>query len=1177
MRSPVPTLAQTPCPPTPRRSLPPARPTSLQNSPSSRSGRSTPIKVNQANKTRTIRPRPSRRCRPYPSHPPHPSRAPERLVSPATCSKDRAVAEELLQHKNTHPTRETESSTTAAAAAGGSAEAAADVGSENQERRARARRSLLWAYASVGLVLLVLLALALAALGVGWRATELRGDAENQQRRAVLAERRAESELEKTYLAQARGHRFGSTLARREATLDIVRRASALQPTVELRDEAVAALALTDFQLESSTAISADVRSLTFSPDLLTSAEGLANGDILLRRLSDGAEISRLTPAAGGIPAEQGSVLLVEFSPDGGRLTARHFGGALAIWDVAGKKTLLVYDIDKVRHPAALARFSSDGKFVAGPIATPAEGQGVIEVETGRLVASFPQFSRARHTAVRPGAPEFAVNDGKNIVVINWETREQVAAFDFPAGCRHLQWSDDGRRLGIAGNVLEAHVWDYPEKKLHVFPNHYGDIHTILFDPRGELMATSAGDGQTRLWDLRNGRLLGTENGRGLRLGTQGRIGMEKTQEPLLTVHRIGPSPVYQRWRGPALQVKDLQAMDISPEGDAAATAVAGEGLRLWNLRDPGASPVWYDYPGLDSVCFNPATSALLAGRADGPVSHDWRAAPRDGRGLPGPSTPVRPMQGQSRHLLLLTNDGQRIAGVNVEAGFIYAANMSDTRELFSIKGKYNTLARSSSSARGGGTLSFSPDNRWLVCGVAGGDGVVVFDSTTGQPVKNVDTDPGAVQFSLDGRWLVISHRGRCQLVRTSDWGTAWEQKNLPRYAATTAAFSPDGNLVAAPDSAITVAIWDTATGRRLCSLEAPEAVPVTVLRWSADGSRLVCGLRDQNLEAWEISALGQELSALGLGWDTPLTVAAPPPLPAAPNFPFRLLAAGVLVTGGGAAAIALLSLRRHRHLISGIVHSDALALQRERDLEAARELNHLKNTFVSMVSHEFRTPLAVILSSAELLSNHLDRLSPERRAQQLESIRGSTRRMAQLVDDVLLLGKVEGGSMTCNPAPLPLREFCETLVDEALSATSRRCPIVLTFAAGLPETILADESLLRHVLSNLLSNAAKYSPENSPASLTVGKTTPDTLTFTIADQGIGIPAADLPRLFQPFQRAGNVGQISGTGLGLMIAKRCAEIHHGTLEITSTVGEGTTVTVTLKVLSQPPSPNSSNQ
>lgn len=272
----------------------------------------------------------------------------------------------------------------------------------------------------------------------------------------------------------------------------------------------------------------------------------------------------------------------------------------------------------------------------------------------------------------------------------------------------------------------------------------------------------------------------------------------------------------------------------------ALAERRAGMGLRLWNLRELGASPVWYDYPGLDSVCFNPATSALLVGRSDGPVSHDWRAAGRDGKGLPGPSTPVLPMQGQHRNLLVLTNDGQRIAGVNADAGYISAANMAGTSELFLITGKYNTMVRSSSSSRGSGTLSFSPDKRWLACGVAGGEGTVVFDSTNGQPVKKVDPVEGAVQFSPDGRWLVIAHTGRCQLVRTTDWQTAWEKRDLPRYAATTAAFSPDGNLVAAPDSAITVAAAAFAPWR----LRRPCPLPSSAGPRTAAASSAACAIK---------------------------------------------------------------------------------------------------------------------------------------------------------------------------------------------------------------------------------------------------------------------------------------------------------------------------------------------
>jgi signal transduction histidine kinase len=235
----------------------------------------------------------------------------------------------------------------------------------------------------------------------------------------------------------------------------------------------------------------------------------------------------------------------------------------------------------------------------------------------------------------------------------------------------------------------------------------------------------------------------------------------------------------------------------------------------------------------------------------------------------------------------------------------------------------------------------------------------------------------------------------------------------------------------------------------------------------------------------------------------------------------------------------------------------DALAT-----LAKERELGDMKSNFVSMVSHEFRTPLAVILSSTELLTNHLDRLPAERRAQQLASIRGSTQQLARLIEEVLLLGRVEAGRMTFNPAALHLRGFCRTLADEALSAGSRRGPVILTIAQEIPEWLIADAPLLRHIFSNLLSNAAKYSPPDSELHWDVQRKG-DRIVFEISDQGIGIPAGDMDSLFVPFHRAKNVGQVTGTGLGLMIAKRCVELHGGSIVVVSNPGEGTRVTVSI--------------
>jgi PAS domain S-box-containing protein len=232
-----------------------------------------------------------------------------------------------------------------------------------------------------------------------------------------------------------------------------------------------------------------------------------------------------------------------------------------------------------------------------------------------------------------------------------------------------------------------------------------------------------------------------------------------------------------------------------------------------------------------------------------------------------------------------------------------------------------------------------------------------------------------------------------------------------------------------------------------------------------------------------------------------------------------------------------------------------------KRSLERERELNQLKSNFVSMVSHEFRTPLGIIQSSAEILDDYLDQLEPAERGEQLQSIIKNSRRMAGLMEDVLLLGRLDAGRMEFLPRPIDLAALCRRLVDEVISTTDARCPIEF-FTTDLPAEARADERLLRHILLNLLNNAVKYSEAGRPVTFhATGR--PDALEFLVQDHGIGIPADELPRLFEAFHRGSNVGQRPGTGLGLVIVKQSAELHGGTVEVTSEPGRGTTFTVTI--------------
>jgi len=269
-------------------------------------------------------------------------------------------------------------------------------------------------------------------------------------------------------------------------------------------------------------------------------------------------------------------------------------------------------------------------------------------------------------------------------------------------------------------------------------------------------------------------------------------------------------------------------------------------------------------------------------------------------------------------------------------------------------------------------------------------------------------------------------------------------------------------------------------------------------------------------------------------------------------------------------AAIREANTSLERRVAERTVELEKAREETARALATERELNALKTRFVSIVSHEFRTPLGIIMSAVELLRNYQDRLPAPKRDELHADIYGSTRQMAGLMEQVLVLGRVEGGRLEFKPKPVDLAALCEKLADESLSATGHRCQIDLRIDGPLGGT-QGDEALLRHLFSNLLSNAVKYSPAGSTVEFSVRRDGADAV-FSVRDRGIGIPETHLPHLFEPFRRASNVGETPGTGLGMLIVKRCVELQSGRIEIQSKVGEGTTVMVSLPMFAVVPAP-----
>jgi signal transduction histidine kinase len=230
-------------------------------------------------------------------------------------------------------------------------------------------------------------------------------------------------------------------------------------------------------------------------------------------------------------------------------------------------------------------------------------------------------------------------------------------------------------------------------------------------------------------------------------------------------------------------------------------------------------------------------------------------------------------------------------------------------------------------------------------------------------------------------------------------------------------------------------------------------------------------------------------------------------------------------------------------------------AMQREK------ELSELKSKFVSTASHEFRTPLSTMLSSAELLEHYSDSLGAEEKRNLLQTIQTSAKRMSEMIDDVLTLGRAESGVLKLNLGPTNLRELCTRVVAEFRIAQGRHHVITLDDRFDRLEALM-DERLLRHILNNLLSNAVKYSPQGSEVTFSLERRD-ESAAIAIQDRGIGIPIEDQPRMFESFQRASNVENRPGTGLGLAIVKKAVELHGGEISLKSAPGAGTRFTVVL--------------
>ncbi|HKP59483.1 MAG TPA: DAHL domain-containing protein [Polyangiales bacterium] len=232
------------------------------------------------------------------------------------------------------------------------------------------------------------------------------------------------------------------------------------------------------------------------------------------------------------------------------------------------------------------------------------------------------------------------------------------------------------------------------------------------------------------------------------------------------------------------------------------------------------------------------------------------------------------------------------------------------------------------------------------------------------------------------------------------------------------------------------------------------------------------------------------------------------------------------------------------------------------------RELSELKTRFVSMTSHEFRTPLSVIMSSAEMLEAYADRWPAHKKAEHFERVRAAALGMTRMLESILMIGRSDAGALRCEPQPLELGSFCADVVASMTQANSD-CRRIVYEGPSRPEPVCADRVLLRQVLENLLSNALKYSPDAAEVLCQVARHDGE-LCLRVIDHGIGISDEDQQHLFETFHRGKNVGGIAGSGLGLAVVGRAVQLHGGSVSVRSELGVGSEFTVRIPYVEAQP-------
>jgi len=711
--------------------------------------------------------------------------------------------------------------------------------------------------------------------------------------RAKQTERDITEKLRQSYLQQAQAGRLSPHMGHRLENLGVLKKAAAIRPDPELRNEAIACFALADLRLtlgwQGPTKYGA-----AFDAALARYAYGADDKTVLVRRVEDGHILASLLRPAGAVQEGES-----EFSPDG-RFLANLFvttgnNARFLVWDLDRGGTVL----DEAQ--VGCASFSADSRWIALGQGDKTAGRIAIhDLADQQPTKILEQSVRPTDLTFHPQGKQLAVLHADSVQILERDTGRILRTLAHPDEVSTLAWRGDGAMLAVACSDRRIYVWDMAEHQppagtqpdpvvtgpvgieekparwpLSRLEGHQSGIVRLAFSHRGDLLASHSWDGTTRLWDPLSGRQFVSAPGAFLRF--------RHDDSQIAFVHdaQMGIWEIVRDGYHAFHHGRPVWGLDFSADGRLLAAA-GDDGVWLWDLvRKEKLTAVTGELS--KSALFAQQGTALLTTGKGG--LRRWPiqigdAAGRKSLSLGSPEILELPIRDLSNSRACFSKEGQLIA-------------VADRRHGRAILWRGDRLAEPVTFGPHPGAhyVAFHPKSGWLATGTWRGDSVKVWDTTTGREIQELPIGQDTqVAFSPDGQWLVTGGAGKYQFWRVGSWQEDLDlsiNRESPSGLPGPMAFAPDGRLLALARSTLEVQLFHADTGRQIARLPSPSPQIISYLCFSPDGSQLAIATEAGTVELWDLRRIRQGLAELGLDWDLP---PYPPAVPADDTGPLTVI-----------------------------------------------------------------------------------------------------------------------------------------------------------------------------------------------------------------------------------------------------------------------------------------------